>query len=118
MASYAAASKRMAGVALKSFCDDWGVPQELIMDGAGEQAKPGTKFMKICRKENIKVHLTEPQRPQPNPAEHAIREMKKKWYRIAFKKKVPRRLWDYGYKWVCEIMQHQTLFTALMEDAL
>ena len=37
-----------------------------------------------------------------NPAESAIREVKKQWYRIMMKKSVPQRLWDYRMTWVCE----------------
>ena len=31
--------------------------------------------------------------------------MRKKWFRVMLRKKVPHRLWDYGLKWVAEIMQ-------------
>ena len=34
-----------------------------------------------------------------------IREMRIKWFRVMLRKKVPHRLWDYGLKWVAEIMQ-------------
>ena len=31
--------------------------------------------------------------------------MRKKWFRVMLKKKIPHRLWDYGLKWVADIMQ-------------
>jgi hypothetical protein len=43
-----------------------------------------------------------PRRPNENPAEGAIRDIKKRWYQIMTKKNVPRRLWDYRISWVCE----------------
>lgn len=49
--------------------------------------------------------MTEPQRYNQNRAEAVIREAKKKWYRICIRKKIPKRLWDYALRWVCEIMQ-------------
>ena len=33
------------------------------------------------------------------------REMRKKWFCVMLRKKVPHRLWDYGLKWVAKIMQ-------------
>ena len=33
-----------------------------------------------------------------------IREVKKRWFRQMTKRKVPKRLWDNGIVWVCEIM--------------
>ena len=35
-------------------------------------------------------------------------EIQKCWFRVMLKKKVPKRLWDYGIKWVCEVMQCTT----------
>ena len=34
-----------------------------------------------------------------------IVEMRKKWFIVILRKKVPHILWDYGLKWVAEIMQ-------------
>ena len=33
-----------------------------------------------------------------------IREVKLKWFRQTVKRRVPRRLWDFGIVWVCETM--------------
>ena len=34
-----------------------------------------------------------------------IREIWNKWFIVMLRRKVPYRLWDYGLKWVAEIMQ-------------
>jgi hypothetical protein len=47
-------------------------------------------------------HVSAPRRPNKNPAEQGIHELKKHWYRIMLKGKVPLRLWNYGFAWVCE----------------
>ena len=31
--------------------------------------------------------------------------MRRKWFRTMIRKRVTRKLWDYGMRWVCEIMQ-------------
>ena len=40
---------------------------------------PNTSFMKLIHKHDIKYHISEPRRPNQNPAESAIRELKRKW---------------------------------------
>ena len=90
------------GRSLNDFVNDFGVPRHLTFDGATAQKGKYTLFMKTIRKYQIKDHMSSPRRPNENPAESAIREVKKRWYRIMLKKRVPRRLWDYGIVWVCE----------------
>jgi hypothetical protein len=58
--------------------------------------------MDTTRRYKIKYHVSGPRRPNENPAEQGIHELKKRWYRIMLKKRVPPRLWDYGFAWVCE----------------
>jgi hypothetical protein len=58
--------------------------------------------MDAIRRYEVKYHVSGPRRPNENPAEQGIHELKKRWYRIMLKKKVPPRLWDYGFIWVCE----------------
>ena len=50
-----------------------------------------------------KAHVSAPRRPDENPAEGFIRELKRKWYRIQDKVNAPDRLWDFGVEYVCEI---------------
>ena len=90
------------GDTLNDFCHDFGVPENLTFDGALAQVGKNTPFMKTIRKHFINYHVSGPRRPNENPAEGAIREVKKRWYRIMMKKGVPRRLWDFGLVWICE----------------
>ena len=61
-----------------------------------------TLFQSLIRMHGIKYHISEPRQPNQNPSESAIREIKKRWYRIMMKRSVPKRFWDYGIVWVCE----------------
>ena len=90
------------GNTLRDFCNDFGVPEELKFDGAMVQVGAKTLFQQLIRLHNIKYHVSEPRRPNQNPAEGSIREIKKRWYRIMVKKNVPKRFWDYGLVWICE----------------
>lgn len=103
--AYPMATKSDAGKALRSFINEWGVPAKLTFDGAPEQFGKGTEFMKQIMKHGIEYHVSEPHRPDQNAAEGVIREVRRKWFRIMMRKGVPRRLWDYGIQWVCEITQ-------------
>ena len=46
--------------------------------------------------------MSTPYRPNENPAEGCIREIKRRLYRLIHKKKIPYRLWDFALSWVCE----------------
>ena len=87
---------------LTQFIADFGAPEHLTFDGASVQTGPKTKFMQALRRYEIKYHVSGPRRPNENPAEQSIHEIKKRWYRIMLKKKIPPRLWDFGFAWVCE----------------
>jgi hypothetical protein len=67
-----------------------------------QQYRQGQRLQAIRRYE-IKYHVSGPRRPNENPAEQSIHEIKKRWYRVMVKKKVHPRLWDYGFTWVCEV---------------
>jgi hypothetical protein len=58
---YPMARKADAGLALKSFIMEFGVPDDLTIDGSKEQNSKGTEFMKSCRRNNIQVTRTENQ---------------------------------------------------------
>ena len=96
--------KRQAGEALKSFCREYGVPEHLTFDGSKEQNGRNTESMRQIRQNDIDHQRIEPEFHNQNPCEGVIRELRKKWYRVMVRKKVPQRLWDYGMKWVSEIM--------------
>ena len=90
------------GDSLTQFISDYGVPERLTFDGSSVQTGPKTRFMDAIRRYEIKYHVSGPRRPNENPAEQGIHDLKKRWYRLMLKKKVPPRLWDYGFTWVCE----------------
>ena len=96
-------AKRRAGDALKLFCRDYGIPEDLTFDGSKEQTKKNTTFMKQIHAHNIKYHISEPGVKNQNPVERTIRELRKKWFRIMVKQRVPKELWDFGLVWVSEI---------------
>ena len=87
---------------LKDFINDFGAPNKLTFDGAQAQVGQHTEFMKTIRRYEIKYHVSSPRRPNKNPAESSIREIKKQWCRIMRKKGVPPRIWDFGLVWICE----------------
>ena len=62
--------------------------------------------MKNICKYDINYHRPKPDRPNKNPAEGVIRELRRKWFQIMVQKRVPRRLWDYGSCHACKVMQH------------
>ena len=103
--AYPISKKSEAGDALNSFVRDYGVPRVLRYDGSKEQALPGTKFQKTIRKYDIRGKCGEPYRPNQNPAEGVIRELRKKWYRTMFKTNCPRRLWCFGLEYEAKILQ-------------
>ena len=104
-AAYPMESKALAGDALKEFIADYGMPDKIIMDGAGEQTGKRSTFMEQVWKHHIDYHVTEPEQYNQSRVEGVIREIRKKWFRVMTKKYVPKRLWDYGLRWVVEIMQ-------------
>ena len=59
---------------------DYSILMRLTFDGAAAQVGHNTPFMKLIRKYDIKYHVSEPRRPNQNPAESSIRELKRKWY--------------------------------------
>ena len=96
------ANGEMVGQSLQNFIHEYGCPAHLTFDGAAVQAGQNTLFMKTLRKYECKYHISSPRRPNENPSEGSIREIKFRWYRIMSKMQVPRRLWDFGFIWVCE----------------
>jgi hypothetical protein len=101
--AYPMERKSMAGLASRQFIRDYGVPEQSTSDGAVEQTGPKTEFMSNVRKHHIEHHISEPHRPQQNRAESVIREVKKRWFRQMTKRKVPKRLWDYGIVWCVKL---------------
>jgi hypothetical protein len=97
-------SKSKAGDALHTFCREYGAPEKLRFDGSKEQTGKNTEFQRQIRKHNIQQHVSEPNMHNQSPAEGVVREIRRKWYRVMFKKNVPKLFCDYGLRWVCEVM--------------
>jgi len=92
-------------IALKNFIRDYGAPDSMITDGSGEQTSKDREFSKCLRKKNIRQVFTPPHRPNLNPVELVIRELRKRWYRSIFRTNCPRSLWNYGLPHFAKLMQ-------------
>ena len=103
--SYPMDKKSSAGQALKQFIADFGIPDQIICDGLGEQTGKRMEFAATVRKHGIDIHLTEPDQHNQSKVEGVIRELRKRWFRVMLMQQVPNRLCDYGIRWVCQIMQ-------------
>ena len=68
-------TKRKAGDALRTFCQEFGVPDKLTFDGSKEQGHRMPKFIKQIRKSNIDFHVIEPDHHNQNPCEGVIRDV-------------------------------------------
>ena len=104
--AYPMEHKSSAGQALKQFIPDFGIPDKLVCDGTAKQVGKRTEFQSTEQKHAINLHVTKPHHHNQLKVEGVVQEIRKRWFRVMLKKKVPKRLWDYGIKWVCEVMQH------------
>ena len=98
-------TKGKAVDALRTFFLEFGVPEKLTCDGSKEQTGKKTEFIKQVRRNDIKLHVIEPDRNNQNPCEGVIREVRRKWFRTMIRGRVPRKFWDYGMICVCKVMQ-------------
>jgi len=76
--SYPLISKKYAGEALKLFISQYNAPEFLTFDGAAEQCKRGTLFMKQASLHTLKHNIYEHFRPNQNAVEGVIREIRHK----------------------------------------
>ena len=97
-------SKGKAGDALRVFCQEFGVPEELELDGSKEQTGKNSTFMKQVRLHDINYHIAEPDLHNQVPCEGVIRELRRRWYRTIIRQRAPQEVWDYGYRWISETM--------------
>ena len=103
--AYPIAKKSDCEDTLKKFVADYGAPDLMITDGSKEQTAPGSKFQATLRRYKIPTQVSGPYRPNQNPAETVIRELRKRWYRTIFRTNCPRSLWNYGLPHIAKIMQ-------------
>jgi len=84
----------------------------MIVDGAKSQTQRGSAFVSRLRRNRVEPVITNPYRPNMQPAETVIRELRKRWYRGIFKTNCPRALWVYGLPHFARIMQHTATYAA------
>ena len=93
------------GNSLWNFVNLVGIPVKLIADLARVQEGYYTKFIEAARKLRIMLHWAEKGRHTQNwRAEAEIGTLKRKWNSLMKRKKIPKRLWDFGLQWIAEIM--------------
>ena len=85
---------------LDNFFHEFGVPEHLTFDGFKSQVGQNTKFNKNLRRYRIDHHISAPRWPNKNPAEGAIREIKRYFYITTERKGVPKRILDYLAVWI------------------
>jgi hypothetical protein len=71
------ANGEQVGYSLSNFIHEYGAPEHLTFDGAAVQVGSSTFFKDNLRRAEIKHHVSAPRRPNENPAEASIREIKK-----------------------------------------
>jgi len=92
------------GPTLSAFSSDYGIPEHLTMDGAQVQVGRHTEFQAFIRRHDISFHISHPRRPNENPAEGGIRELKRRFYRLTHKYSIPMRLWDFVLDYTVDTM--------------
>ena len=90
------------GETLDDFVHDFCAPSHLTFDGHQSQVGKKTCFFKSLQKYRIDHHVWAPRRPNENPAEGTICELKRRFYTTMTRRGVPKRLWDYLIVWICE----------------
>jgi hypothetical protein len=76
------------------------------MDVAQVQVGRHTEFQSFIRRHQISFHVSHPRRPNENPAEGGIREIKRRFYRFIHKYDIPIRLWDFVLDYTVEMINH------------
>ncbi|KAL7569667.1 hypothetical protein ACA910_008321 [Epithemia clementina (nom. ined.)] len=97
-------SKKDAGFGLQGFVEDVGVPAELVTDLAGEETGHTTEFQTRARELRVKMRHTEARSPRQNQCEAEIGTLKRRWRSRMARRKIPRRLWDFGLVYEAEIL--------------
>ena len=94
-----------SGQLLVNFTDNVGIPEDLVADGAGEFTCRETEFAKEACRMRIRLHTSEQGRKNQNQAvERTIGFLAKCCRAHMHKKKVPKRLWDFGLVYESEML--------------
>ena len=83
------------GETLDDFVHDFCAPSHLTFDGHQFQVGRTPRFFKSLCKYKIDHHILAPRRPNENPAEGTIQELKRRFYTTMTRLGVPKQLWDY-----------------------
>jgi hypothetical protein len=90
---------------LQDFADNVGIPSLIHSDLVAAVEGRRTDFPKLVGHLRTKMKYTESGRLNQNhAAEREIGEFEKRWRRRMFKKKCPRRVWDFGLVYEGEIL--------------
>ena len=87
---------------LDDFVHDFGAPEHLTFGGFQYQVGNNTKFFSNLLKYNIDHRVSAPRRPNENPAEGTIREIKRRFYRVMQLMKAPKHVWGYLLVWISD----------------
>jgi hypothetical protein len=99
-------ARSQVGWTLTEFTDDVGIPDTLWSDGAAEMTGRNTEFVKEVTRLKIRRKITERGRSNQNHAsEREIGELKKRWRNRMIKKRIPKRVWDYGLVYEAELLK-------------
>ena len=94
-----------SGQFLVDFTDDVGIPEHLVTDCAGEFTGRATESVKEASKMRIRLKTSEQGRKNQNQAaEREIGFLEKCWRSRMHKKKVPKRLRDFGLVYESELL--------------
>jgi len=94
-------SKSQYPETLMEFIHDYGVPKQLVTDGANEMQQ--SKGRAIANEYHIDLKVTVPYSPWQNKAESTVRELKRVTRRKIHEKKAPKRMWSYAGKWAAAL---------------
>ena len=97
------ANGKQVGHSLSAFISEFEEHYHLMYDGAAFQVGTNTSFMDTVRRSEIDYHVLESRRPNKNQEEGPIREVKRRFYQVMLKKRLPKCLWDFVLDWICEI---------------
>ena len=76
----------------------------MVTDGAAEFTSKQKEFGKHARRMRMKLHVTEQGRSNQNhAAEREIGYLSRRWKMEMGRKKVPKRLWDFGLVYQSEL---------------
>ena len=100
-------SRKDAGKLLVDFTDDVGHPESFVTNRVMEFTGRHTEFIKEAQCMCIMLHTVEQgHKNQNHAAKCEIGFLAKQWKLQMTKKKVPKRLWDFGLMYESKLLSH------------